>query len=178
MHKRWILMTLAGGGALAAFTGALTAVAATSAGTSGGVIRLYEASNHGPGAPGTVVITGAINDAGTGYVTGVLTSSGTITLSNGSIKDVPSPTFISREQDLYGAPVNPPGCAVVGTITGPVKIVGGTGMYVGITGTINATYTVAAVLQKLPNGTCNTAHHTRPTGVAIFIKASGNVRFK
>jgi hypothetical protein len=178
MLKRLILVTLAGGGALAAFTGALTAVAATSAGASNRVIHLYETSNHGPGAPGAVVITGAINDAGTGYATGVVTSSGTIALSKGSIKDVPSSTFISREQDLAGAPVNPPGCAAVGTITGPVKIVGGTGAYAGITGNVNATYTLAAVLPKLPNGRCNTAHHTRPIGVAILIKASGSVRIK
>jgi hypothetical protein len=171
MLKRWILMTLAGGGALAAF-------AATSAGSPSGAIHIYETSNHGPRASGTVVITGAVNDAGVGYATGNVTAGGKMMLSKGSIKDVPSPTFISREQDLFGAAVNPPGCAVVGTITGPVKIVGGTGAYAGITGTVNATYTVAAVLPKLKNGACNTAHHTRPIGVAIFIKASGNVTVK
>src|SRR5450759_3747638 len=54
MLKRWILITLAAGGALAAF-------AATSAGSPSGAIHIYEASVKGPGAPGTVVITGAIN---------------------------------------------------------------------------------------------------------------------
>ena len=171
MLKRWILVTLAGGGALAAF-------AATSAGSPSGAIHIYETSNHGPRASGTVVITGAVNDAGVGYATGNVTAGGKMMLSKGSIKDVPSPTFISREQDLFGAAVNPPGCAVVGTITGPVKIVGGTGAYAGITGTVNATYTVAAVLPKRKNGTCNTAHKVRPIGVAIFIKASGNVTVK
>ena len=103
---------------------------------------------------------------------------GKIVLSKGSIKDVPSSAFISREKDLFGRAVNPPGCATVGTITGPVKIVGGTGAYSGITGTVHATYTVAAVLRKLKNGTCNTGHRVRPIGVAIFIKASGSVSFK
>jgi hypothetical protein len=171
MLKRWILITLAAGGALAAF-------AATSAGSQSGAIHIYEASVKGPGAPGTVVITGAINDGGTGSATGGITGPGKVVLSKGSIKDVATATLISREQDLYGAAVNPPGCAVVGTITGPVKIVGGTGAYAGITGTVNATYTVAAVLPKLKNGACNTAHHTRPIGVAIFIKASGSVTVK
>jgi len=171
MLKRWILMTLAGGGAIAGF-------AATSAGASNGAMHIYEASVKGPGAPGAVVITGAINDAGVGNATGALTGSGTIVLSKGSIKDVPSFTFISREQDLFGAAVNPHGCATVGTITGPVKILGGTGAYAGITGTVNVTYTVAAVLPKLKNGACNTAHKVRPIGIAIFIRASGNVSFK
>jgi hypothetical protein len=171
MLRRLILITLAGGGALTAF-------AATSAGSPSGVIHLYETSNHGPGAPGTVVITGAINDAGVGYATGNVTARGKMVLSKGSITDAPSSTFISREEDLFGAPVKPPGCAVVGTITGPVKIVGGTGAYAGITGTVHATYTVATILPKLKNGTCNTTHHARPLGIAIFIKASGNVSFK
>ena len=171
MLKRWILMTLAGGGALAAF-------AATSAGASSGVIHLYEISNHGPRSPGTVVVTGAIADAGVGNATGVATGDGTLVLSKGSIKVAPSSIFISREQDLFGASVKPPGCAVEGTITGPVKIVGGTGAYAGIAGTVTATYTVAAVLRKRSNGTCNTAHNARPTGVAIFIKESGSVSFR
>jgi hypothetical protein len=143
-----------------------------------GVIHIYETSNHGPGAPGTVVVTGTVNDAGVGNATGVQTSNGTIALSKGSIKDVPSPVFISREQDLFGRAVNPPGCAIAGTITGPVKIVGGTGAYAGIAGTVNATYTVAAILQKLKNGTCNTQHKVRPIGIAIFITASGSVSVK
>lgn len=171
MLKRLILITLAGGGVLAAF-------AATSAGSPSGIIHLYETSNHGPRAPGTVVITGVINDAGVGYATGNVTGKGKIVLSKGSITDAPSPAFVSREQDLFGAPVNPPGCAVVGSITGPVKIVGGTGAYVGITGNVDATYTVATILPKLKNGTCNTAHHTRPIGIAIFIRASGSVSVK
>lgn len=171
MLKRWILMTLAGGSALIAF-------AATSAGASSGVIHLYETSNHGPRAPGTVVITGAINDGGVGNAAGVVTRDGTVALSKGSIKDAPSLTFISREEDLFGAAVKPPGCALEGTITGPVKIIGGTGAYAGITGTVNATSTVAAVLPKRSNGTCNTGHKVRPIGVAIFIRASGNVSFK
>ena len=171
MLKRWILMTLVGGGALAAF-------AATSAGSPSGAVHIYETSNHGPRSPGTVVITGAVNDAGVGYATGNVTAGGKMMLSKGSIKDVPSPTFISREQDIFGAAVNPPGCAVVGTITGPVKIVGGTGAYAGITGTFNATYTVAAVLTRRKNGTCDTGHGVRPIGAAIFIRGSGTVSFK
>jgi hypothetical protein len=171
MLKRWILATLASGGAVALFT-------ATSAGAPSGAIHLYEISNMGPGAPGTVVVTGAINDGGVGSATGVKTGKGTLTLSHGTIKDVPSSAFISREQDLFARTVNPPGCALVGTITGPVKIVGGTGAYAGITGTLRATYTVAAVLPKLKNGRCNTHHKVRPIGVAIFIRASGNVSFK
>jgi hypothetical protein len=171
MLKRWILMTLAGGVAIAAF-------AATSAGASNGAIHIYEASIKGPGAPGAVVITGTINDAGTGTATGSLTGSSNVVLSKGSIEVVGSSALISREQDLYGRAVNPPGCSLVGTITGPVKIVGGTGAYAGITGTFNATYTVAAVLPKRKNGTCNTAHKVRPIGIAIFIRASGNVSFK
>ena len=171
MLKRWILILLAGSGGLAAF-------AATAAGSPGGLIHLYETSTHGPGAPGAVVITGAINDAGTGNATGAITSPGTVTLSKGSIKVVPSPTLISREQDLYGAPVKPPGCAFAGTINGPVKIVSGTGAYAGITGTFNATYTAAAVLTKRQNGTCDTGHGVRPVGAAIFIRASGSVSLK
>jgi hypothetical protein len=171
MLKRWIFVTLATGGALVAF-------AAPSVGATNGVIHLYEVSNHGPGGPGTIVITGAINDAGVGSATGVNTGSGTITLSKGSIKDVPSSTFVTREEDLFGAAVNPPGCAMRGTITGTVKLVGGTGAYVGITGTINVTYTVVALLTKLKTGACDTAHHARPLGVAIFINGSGNVTFK
>ncbi len=171
MLKRWILATLASGGAVAAF-------AATSAGAPSGSIHLDEVSTRGPSAPGTVVVTGAINDGGVGNATGVDTSKGTLTLSKGTIKDVPGSAFISREEDLFGRAVNPPGCALVGTITGPVKITGGTGAYAGITGTLNATYTVAAVLPKLKNGTCNTHHKVRPIGVAIFIKASGKVSFK
>jgi hypothetical protein len=171
MLKRWLLITLAGGGVLGAF-------AATSAGSSGGAIHIYEASVKGPGAPGTVVVTGAINDGGTGSAAGSITGPGTVVLSKGSIKDVASATLISREQDLYGRALKAPACALVGTITGPVKIVGGTNAYAGITGTVNATYTVAAVLPKLPNGTCNAAHHTRPIGNALFIRASGNVSFK
>jgi hypothetical protein len=171
MRKRLIFMLLAGGGALAAF-------ASPSVGATDGVIHLYEISNHGPGSPGTIVVTGAINDAGVGSATGVETNSGTITLSKGSIKDVPSSSFITREEDLYGRPIHPPGCALSATITGPVKIVGGTGAYAGITGTLDVTYTLAAILPKLKSGACDTAHHTRPVGAAIFIRASGSVAFK
>jgi hypothetical protein len=175
MLKRWILMTLAGGGALAALP-ALAALAATAPGAPSGAIHVYETSTHGPRAPGTIVITGAINDAGMGSATGVVNADGTITLSQGSIKVAPSSTFVSREKDFFGRAVNPPGCATSGTITGPVKIVGGTGAYAGITGTINATYTVAAIVSKLKNGTCDTAHGARPVGVVIFISAAGSVR--
>ncbi len=171
MLKRWILMTLAGGSVFAA-------LAATSTGASNGAIHLYETSNRGPRAPGTVVITGAVNDGGIGYATGNATGPGAIKLSKGSIKDAPSSTFISREEDLFGTAVKPPGCALEGTITGPVKIIGGTGAYAGITGTVNATYTVAAVLPERSNGTCNQTHKVRPIGVAIFVRASGNVSFR
>lgn len=153
---------LAGGGALAA----------TSTGASKGVIHAYEAFNKGPGAPRTIVITGAINDAG------VDNANGKLALAKGTIKDVPSATFTKRLQDLYGRTLNPPGCSLVGTITGPVKIVGGTKAYAGIKGTVNVTYTVAAVLPKLKTGKCDTRQHTRPIGVAVFLKASGSVSLK
>jgi hypothetical protein len=46
-----------------------------------------------------------------------------------------------------------------------VQIVGGTGAYTGISGAINARDTVAAILPKLKNGTCDTAHKVRPVTV-------------
>jgi hypothetical protein len=175
MLKRRILMTLAGGGALAALP-ALAPLAATAASAPSGAIHVYETSTHGPSAPGTIVITGAINDAGVGSATGVAQADGTITLSQGSIKVAPSSTFISREQDFFGRAVHPPGCATSGAFTGPVKIVGGTGAYAHISGIINARDTVAAILPKLKNGTCDTANKVRPVGAVIFISASGSVR--
>jgi hypothetical protein len=154
-----------------------TGLASASGTSTSGEIHIYEADTHYAGSLGTVVITGAITDHGTDHQGAGPGGSNLIVLSKG--------TFAVDVNDLgsklSGLPLDKRTCSSDGTVSGTLSIVpgSGTGAYARIqprtTTPLEATASVAFILPRLMNGTCDT-NATRYPGVLI-VNGSGNVSY-
>jgi len=166
--------------ALAATTGpaagATTADATTADATPpAGVINLYTSGTLATPIR-AFVITGAFADVGA-------TSpgdKGAIPFREGSIR-FDNSAANAAEGQIYAhlsRYVNPSTCALTYNYTAPVKLVGGTGAYAGISGTVTLHNTDVGVLPRLKTGKCNESANAEPIGFLAESYGSGSVSFK
>ena len=169
-----IVLAAAGAGALLAVSGA--PVLAASAPAGGKIVALARTTTPGNAS---IVVTGAIGDSGTTTST---TASGKrdprgpyakVTLGKGSF-DVDK-SQLQSVIDSVSPEVNTTTCSSAFSVTKPVTVTGGTGLYKGITGTLKATEFVAFVSPHSSNGKCNL--NANPTALSGLIVITGTVSF-
>jgi hypothetical protein len=110
-----------------------------------------------------LVLTGGIGDAGTLVVNG---PTDTITLSRGTLTidltkgEAAESKLFTRLKTL----VNPKTCSLNASYTAPVKIVSGTGSYVGVKGTLIVRTNEIGVFPRTSSGSCNLSTNAQPVG--------------
>jgi hypothetical protein len=143
---------------------------------SGGMIKIYSLGTASSNSQ-SVVVTGAFADAGSLTVSGnnstVILSRGTITIN--LAKGVAAENRIFNNLTRYVSPTN---CGINASYTAPVKLIGGTGAYVGISGILRLTTTEIGVFPKSSNGQCNLSESAQPIGFLSLGVGSGLVHLK
>jgi hypothetical protein len=166
--------------------GGASAFAATTPSTpAGGQVKVFATPNSNGG--GTIVITGAIGDYGH---TLTINKNGTpdpnngnyvrITLQKGTF-EVDSTTLNAKANKAQPT-LNKATCSAALSVTGPVTLFSGTGLYVGITGTVSITETYAFILPQytsgINKGQCNTSSNSlQPISQYASITGTGTVSF-
>jgi hypothetical protein len=168
------------GGLLIGGTSALGAGAPST--PAGGTINIF-ATPAGNGH-GTTLITGAIADHGTtlkidqngkpdpnGHYTKVTLTKGTFEIDGNALNTAlsnASPTLFNQAT-----------CSVTLSATATVTLLDGTGLYKGITGTVNVTIIEAALLPRFATGKhkCNTHNNAKPIAIWGSVDGSGTVQF-
>jgi hypothetical protein len=168
------------GGLLIGGTSALGAGAPST--PAGGTINIF-ATPAGNGH-GTTLITGAIADHGTtlkidqngkpdpnGHYTKVTLTKGTFEIDGNALNTAlsnASPTLFNQAT-----------CSVTLSATATVTLLDGTGLYKGITGTVNVTIIEAALLPRFATGKhkCNTHKNAKPIAIWGSVDGSGTVQF-
>jgi len=156
---------------------------AASAAPSNGQISVYATPSNG--AKSKIVITGVIGDYGTALSVdknGKTDQNGNfvvITLKKGTFK-VDSTALNQVTNNLQPA-VNAATCSATGTGSGPVTLMDGTGLYAGISGTLNMTTTFAFIGPPFKSGSkkgqCNLSNNAQPLAQYGSITGSGTVTF-
>jgi hypothetical protein len=150
---------------------------------AGGSVKIFATPNNGAG--GTILITGAIGDYGKTLTidkNGKTDSNGDyvkITLHKGTF-EVNSTTLNAKankaQPTIYKAT-----CSAQLSVTAPVTLFNGTGLYQGITGTVNITETYAIIgplyTSGKNKGQCNLSNNAQPIGQWGSITGSGRVSF-
>lgn len=162
------------------------AFAATAPSTPvGGPVRLFATPNGNGG--GTIVITGAIGDYGH---TLSINKNGT-TNSNGNYVKVSlhkgtfeiNSTALNAKTSNLGSqtPINKATCSMAASVSAPVTLLDGTGLYAGVTGTLNVTISVAFILPLFTSGKdkgqCNESQNAQPVAAYSSIIGTGSVSF-
>lgn len=154
-----------------------------SATPSNGQISLYV--TPGNGTKSKIVITGVIGDYGTtlsvdkngkadpnGHFVLITLKKGTFTVDS---------TALNQGTNNAQPTVNTATCSATQTGSGPVTLMGGTGLYAGISGTINIieTYAFIGPLYKsgAKKGQCNLSNNVRPVAQYSSTTGSGSVSF-
>lgn len=147
---------------------------------AGGPIQIFVQPGNGQGK-GKILFTGAVGDYGSGSPA---KSSGgkkiaTATLQKGTIKiDL---TAITAKVDNANPGVNTATCSVATTETAPAQVIGGTGLYAGIHGTIQLTESfgfIGSTYKSGPKkGKCNTSNNAPTVAQMGTVYGSGSVSF-
>jgi hypothetical protein len=122
-----------------------------------------------------LVLTGGIGDAGTLAVDG---PTDTITLSHGTLTidlskaEAAENKLFSRLKRL----VNPQSCSMNASYTAPVKVVSGTGSYVGTSGTLIVRTAEIGVFPRTSSGSCDLSSNVQPVGFLSIGKGSGSLK--
>jgi hypothetical protein len=169
--------------ALAVLAGLLLGAAASAGAASapnGGSIAFF-GTPTGNLIGGTILVTGAIGDHGT-YLT--IDRSGKpdlngayvrVTLTKGSF-ELNDTTLNARASHASPA-INEVTCSGATTVTAPVPILDGTGLYRGISGSASVTEFFAFLLSHIANGKCDAASAATPIARYFSIIGGGSVRF-
>lgn len=181
MRIRSLAATFAG--VMAATTIGLSAATA-SATPTGGTIEIW--ATPGNGAVASIVVTGAIGDCGTATTidkSGKVDENGDyvkVALKHGGFEV----NSVALNQKTNAAPpimVNNTTCSVEFGGSGPVTLFNGTGMYVGITGTLHITETFAGVSARYATGPkkgqCNMSNNSQPIALGSSITGTGTVEY-
>jgi FlaG/FlaF family flagellin (archaellin) len=144
-----------------------------------GTIQIW--SNQNGTATSPIIFTGAIGDYGTATSEdkdGKVDQNGNyvkIVLQQGgfTVNAVALDKVLSKAKPH----VSKTNCGFTVTGSGPTYLSRGTGVYVGIKGTITTVLTFVGVNPKLANGKCNTRPNTNPVAVYGTITGSGHVSF-
>lgn len=179
------LLSLFATAALAgAFLLGIGVTAATASTPAGGPVQIYAPQNS-DGIHGTIVITGAIGDYGTTLTInrfGKPAVNGNyvkVTLHKGTF-EINSKAFNTKATNLQPT-INKATCSAVGTLTGPVTLFDGTGLYKGIAGSINITGTFGFIGPLFKSGKdkgqCNLSNNAQPISQYTSITGAGTVSF-
>ncbi|MGO9660167.1 MAG: hypothetical protein ACLQVK_16855 [Acidimicrobiales bacterium] len=163
--------------------GAGPALAATTPSTpAGGPVKVFATPNP-TGAGGTIVIVGAIGDYGrtlTINKNGTTNANGNyvrITLQKGTFEV--NSTALNAKADKAQPTGDLTTCSGSLSVTGPVTLSDGTGLYRGISGTVSITETFAYVAARFTTGKhkglCNES--AQPIGQYGSITGTGTVSF-
>jgi len=141
--------------------------------------------NPGNGASGTILVTGAIGDYGKTLTidkNGKTDSNGNyvrITLHKGTF-EVNSTALNAKANKAQPAFYNAT-CSAQFFVTGRVMLFNGTGLYKGLTGTVNITETYAVILPLYKSGKdkgqCNASNNAQPLSYYSSITGTGRVSF-
>jgi hypothetical protein len=164
--------------------GATTAFGSIASSTpAGGSVQIYAPQSDS--LHGTIVITGAIGDYGktlTINSSGKAAANGNyvkITLHKGTF-EINSATFNAMAQNVQPT-VNQATCSAAATVAGPVTLFDGTGLYQGISGTVNITGTFGFIGPVFKSGKskgqCNMSNNAQPISQYTLITGSGTVSF-
>jgi hypothetical protein len=146
---------------------------------NGGTIQIW--SNQTEAATSPIIFTGAIGDYGTATSedkNGKVDQNGNyvkIVLQQGgfTVNAVALDKVLSKAKP-HVSKINS-GFTVTGS--GPTLLSGGTGVYVGIKGTITTELTFVGINPKHADGKCNTSPNTNPAAAYGTITGSGYVSF-
>jgi hypothetical protein len=152
-----------------------TAAASTPA---AGTVTLYLTENPS-GTGGTTVITGAIGDYGKTTEMKVQNGLSVVKLRKGTFEE--NTAKISAALNAAPTTSNNSTCSFSASATAPVTLLDGTGLYAGISGTLNFTINVGFVLPLYKSGSkkgqCNTSNNVVPQAEIDFIIGTGKVSF-
>ncbi len=164
--------------------GASAFAAATPRTPVGGPVRVFVTPGNGAG--GKIVIAGAIGDYGT---TLNINKNGTAdpngnyakaTLRKGTF-EVNKTALNAKMNNARPTVNNLNTCSAVISGTAPVTVLGGTGLYTGITGTVNITVTEVFVLPFYTSGKhkghCNEGNGGQPVAFYESVIGTGTVSF-
>ena len=171
---------LRGAGILCCLAGGAGALAATASATpAGGAIHVFVTPGNGQGN-GTILITGAIGDFGTTHSFRIHGDTyAYATLKQGKIEfDL---TKISAKTNAASPKINPATCSASLSVSAPVAIVGGTGLYKGATGTVELTESfgfIGSLYATGPKkGECNEGASGQTVAQASNVHGAGTVSF-
>jgi hypothetical protein len=174
--------------AAVALAGALLSVATAAHKAStpaGGPIEIFATANIGS-PNGTIVVAGAIGDYGKTLSMdkkGKPNANGNfveITLKKGSF-EVDSTAFNKKTAKAPPTINDKATCSFAFTASGPTTLFNGTGLYKGISGTVNITINFAGVGPRYASGKkkgeCNTSNSAQPLGSYGSIIGRGTIKF-
>ncbi len=173
--NRFVKITAASAVVLGGLVFAGTAAFAGSS-PADGPVQLFGTPNSDGSA--SVVLTGAVGDFGTATSVNSNGKPDTfggyklLTLSKGTI-------LVNTKAEVNNGPpttFNPKTCSATFVHTSTDPIVSGTGLYVGIDGTLKVTVSFALVLPTA-NGKCNTSNTAVPLAQYGSVMGSGSVDF-
>ena len=161
-----------------------SSAAARAAAPAGGAVSVFVTPSL-TGAGGTIVLTGAIGDYGTTLTidkNGKTDANGNyvrLTLKKGTF-EVNSST-LNAAANAAQPKVNTTTCSGDLTVSDPVTVFNGTGLYAGISGTVKITEMFAFIGPKYASGAkmgqCNMGMNAQPIAQWASITGSGAVRF-
>jgi hypothetical protein len=150
---------------------------------AGGVVKVFATPSNGAG--GKIVIAGAIGDYGKTLSidkNGKTNPNGNyvkITLKKGSFEV--NSTTLNAKFNHTEPTVNKSTCSAWFSGTGPVSLFDGTGLYTGISGTVNITETFAFIAPRFTSGKdkgqCNLSNNAQPLSQYASITGTGKVKF-
>jgi hypothetical protein len=171
---------------LTAAIGATAVPAAAATMTTTGTIQVWATPTSAAGGAAKIVITGVIGDYGTATTinqNGTVNPNGNyvkITLQHGGFEV----NSVALNKAVNAAPpmmTNATTCSVVFGGSGPNTLFHGTGMYVGITGTIQVTERFAGIGPRYTSGPkkgqCNMSNSAQPLAFYGSITGMGKVSF-
>jgi hypothetical protein len=152
---------------------------------AGGNVNVFVTPVSANGPKANIVVTGAIGDYGTALSVdknGKTDTNGNyekITLQQGSF--LVNATKANAKFNHPKATVNTATCSVSATATGPVTLSNGTGLYAGISGTLQITVKFAFIGPRLSSGPhkgqCNESNNAPALAQYQSITGSGRVSF-
>jgi hypothetical protein len=157
------------------------AVALGASPPAGGKVDVFVTQSSPNGAKGTIVVTGAIGDYGKTLnvdKSGKPNTNGAyvkITLQQGSF--LVNATKLNAKLNHLKPTINTATCSFSAAGTGRVTLFNGTGLYAGISGTLQISVKFAFIGPRLSNGQCNQSNKARALAQYQSITGSGTVSF-
>jgi hypothetical protein len=171
---------IAAAGVLGCLIGGASALAATASGKPvGGTIEVFVTPGNGQGN-GTILITGAIGDFGTTHSFHIHGETfAYANLQHGTIEF--NLTKISAETNNVSPKVDAATCSAALSVSAPVPVVGGTGLYKGVSGTVNLTESFGFIGPTYTSGPkkgqCNMSNSAPTVAQKGNVQGTGTVSF-